>query len=79
MSLGMEKKLEAMEMWCYRRMLRLSWTKKVMIEKVRRGSGNNAMKLEFLRHFMRKQRLENFTVIRKVEGGEVEGDNKVLL
>ena len=29
-----EKKLEPMEMWCYRRMLRLSWTKKVTNEEV---------------------------------------------
>ena len=30
----MEKKLEAMEMWCFRRTQRLSWTEKVANEEV---------------------------------------------
>ena len=63
----MEKKLEAMEMWFYRRMLRLSWTKKVKNEEVlkRVGKGRTIMKrirkrqLEFLGHIMRKAKLGN--------------------
>ena len=77
----MEKKLEAMEMWCYRRMLRLSWTKKVTNEEVlkRVGKGRTLMKrirkrqLEFLGYIMRKEKLENLTVIRKIEGKRSRG------
>ena len=77
----MEKKLEAMEMWCYRGMLRLSWTQKVMNEEIlkRVGKGRTLMKrrrmrrLEFLGHIMRKEKLENLTVTRKIEGKRSKG------
>ena len=77
----MEKKLEAMEMWCYRRMLRLSWTKKVTNEEVlkRIREGRTLMKrirkrqLEFLGHVMRKEKLENLTVTGKIEGTRSRG------
>lgn len=60
----MEKKLEAMKMWCYRRVLRLLWTKKVTNEEVlkRLRKGRRLMKkirniqLEFLGHIMRKEK-----------------------
>ena len=81
----MEKKLEAMKMWYNRRMLRLSWTKKLMNEEVlkRVGKERKLMKrirkrqLEFLGHIVRKEKLENLTVTEKIEGKEVEGDNEV--
>ena len=77
----MEKKLEAMEMWCYRRMLKLSWTKKVTNEEVlkRVGKGRTIMKrirntqLEVLRHIMRKEKLENLTVTGETEGKRSRG------
>ena len=77
----MEKKLEAMEMWCYRKILRLSWTEKVTNEGVlkRVRKERTLMKrirkrqLEFLGHVMRNQKLENITVTRKIEGKRSRG------
>ena len=61
-----ERKLEAVEMWCYRRMLRSSLAKKVTNEEVleRVGKRRTLMKrirkrkLGFLGNIMRKERLE---------------------
>ena len=77
----MEKKVEAMEMWCYRRTLRLSWTKKVTNEEVlkRIGKERTLMKrirkrqLEFLGHIMREEKLEDLTVTGKMEGKRSRG------
>ena len=83
----MERKLEAMEIWCYGGMLRLSWTMKVTNEEIlkRVGKGRTLTKrirkgqLEFLGHVMRKVKLENLTETGKIQGKEGESDNEVLL
>ena len=74
----MEKKLEAMEMWCYRRMLRLSWTRKVTNEEVlkRVGEGRTLMKrirkrqLEFFRTHREKREIRKSYCDRKNRGEE---------
>ena len=70
-----------MEMWCYRRILRRSWTKKVKNEEVLRRvrKGRTLMKrirrrqLELLGHIMRKEKLESLNVTGKIEGKRSRG------
>ena len=62
-------------------MFRLSWTKKVTSEEVlkRVGKGRTLMKrirkrqLEFLRHIVRKEKLDNLAVTEKIEGKRSRG------
>ena len=44
-----EKILMAMEMWCWKRMLRISWTKKITNEKVLELVGNKRSLMETIR------------------------------
>ena len=72
----MERKIEAMEMWLYRRMLRIPWTDRVTNEAVlhRAGADREMMRmmrqrqLRFLGHVMRRRQLESVCVMGKVEG-----------
>jgi len=50
-STEMENRLEAAEMWFYRRMLRISRTESTLLKTLRRRQ------LQFLEHVMRKERL----------------------
>ena len=45
----MEKKLEGMEMWCYRKMLRLPWTKEVTNEEVLKRVGKERTLMKSVR------------------------------
>ena len=77
----MEKKLEAAEMWMWRRMLRISWRDRVINEVVlrRMGVGRGLMKhirerqLRFLGHVMRRGELENVCLTGRVEGTRSRG------
>ena len=70
MSGDMIKKLEAMETWFYRRMLRISWKEKVTnVEVYRRMNTNTSLlidivhrQLTFLGHILRKGELENLVI-----------------
>ena len=78
---SMEQKLEAAEMWFYRRILRISWTEHITNEEVLRRMGarrklmNNIRKrqLQFLGHVMRKEGLENLTLTGKINGTRSRG------
>ena len=77
----MEGRLEAMEMWCWRRMLRVSWTEKrtngsildeidkerELLENIRRRQ------LRFLGHVIRRDQLENLSLTGRVEGSRGRG------
>ena len=77
----MTKRLEAAEMWMWRRMLRISWTDRVTNEEVlrRMGVGRGLMKhirerqLRFLGHVMRRGELENVCLTGRVEGTRSRG------
>ena len=72
----MIKKLEALETWFYRRMLRISWKEKVTnVEVYRRMNTSTSLlidivhrQLTFLGHILRKGELENLVVTGFVDG-----------
>lgn len=77
----MKKKVEATEMWFYRRMLRISWTdrktnvevlkeadtKRLLINKIRKRQA------QFFGHFMRKESLEHRVTTAKIDGKRSRG------
>lgn len=70
----MEKRIEALEMYCYRRMMRVSWTQKVSNEKILEKMNKSLeilstikrRKLQYLGHIMRGEKYELLRVI--IEG-----------
>ena len=80
-SADMIKKLEALETWFYRRMLRISWKEKVTnVEVYRRMNTSTSLlidivhrQLTFLVHILRKGELENLVVTGFVDGKRDRG------
>ena len=72
----MIKKLEALETWFYRRLLRISWKENVInVEVYRRMNTNTSLlidivhrQLNFLGHILRKGELGNLVVTGFVDG-----------
>ncbi|CAH2233447.1 uncharacterized protein LOC120627568 [Pararge aegeria] len=77
-----QKRLEAFEMWCYRRMLRISWTQKVsnvrVLQRVARSRELlliiKKRKVEYLGHVLRHER---YQLLRLIMMGKVEGKRRV--
>ena len=77
----MIKKLEALETWFYRRMLRISWKENVTnVEVYRRMNTSTSLlidivhrQLTFLGHILRKGELENLVVTGFVDGKRDKG------
>ena len=77
----MERRIEAMEMWCYRRMLKIAWTERVSNEQVliRAGAKREMMRmirqrqLRFLGHVMRRQQLESNCMTGRLDGRRGRG------
>ncbi|CAH2217516.1 jg340 [Pararge aegeria aegeria] len=77
-----QKRLEALEMWCYRRMLRISWTQKVsnvrVLQRVARSRELlliiKKRKVEYLGHVLRHER---YQLLRLIMMGKVEGKRRV--
>lgn len=75
-------KLQAFEMWCYRRMLRISWTEKKTNVEVLREMGKErelitsikARKLQYLGHMMRGNKYELMRVIMQ---GKIKGKRSI--
>jgi hypothetical protein len=82
----MKKRLEAVEMWFYRRMLRISWTEHATNEEVltranaKRGLMNiiRERQLKFLGHVMRKEGLENLILTGHIEGKKSRGRQRLM-
>ena len=80
-SLAMQRKIEAAEMWFLRRMLRISWMEHVTNESVleRPGTRREMMRsirqkqLRFLGHVLREGKLENVCVTGRIEGNRGRG------
>jgi hypothetical protein len=78
---AMVKKLEAVETWFYRRMLRISWTDKVRTEdvygrlSVKKSLVDTIVKrqLSFLGHVVRKDCVENLVVTGFIDGKRARG------
>src|SRR5437870_13500742 len=71
-----DKKLEAVEMWFYRRILRISYTKHITNEEVlsRMATTRNLIitvrgrQMSFFGHVMRNKEIENFSISGTIEG-----------
>ena len=80
-SRGHDQKLEALETWFYRKMLRLSWKEKVTNVEVYHGINTSTSllidivhrQLTFLGHVLRKGELENLVVTGFVDGKRDRG------
>ena len=77
----MEKKISAAEMWFYRRMLKVSWTKRVTNTEILRRVGNpdrlldviRSRQLKFLGHVLRADGVEKLSLTGKIEGKRDRG------
>ena len=77
----METKLEAMEMWAWRRMLKISWTERKSNETVLNmvGEQRKLMKtirkrqMRFLGHTIRRGGIENVAITGMIEGKRGRG------
>ena len=80
-SKGMQKKLEATEMWFMRRMLRIPWTAKVTNQEVlNRANSSRSLiqeirgrQLSFLGHILRRREIEHLSLTGKFEGRRARG------
>lgn len=77
-----QKFLEAFEMWCYRRMLRISWTQKVSNERVLQRVGKSRdllltikkRKVAYLGHVLRH---EKYDLLQLIMMGKIAGRRRV--
>ena len=77
----MERRLEAMEMWCWRRMMRVSWTERRsnvnVLETI--GGGRELLatvrkrQMAFLGHVIRADGLENLAITGRIAGSRSRG------
>ena len=82
----LRKKLEAIEMWFLRRMLRISWTEHVKNEEVLRRSKCDRFllstirknQLSFLGHVMRKEGLEELALTGMINGKRGRGRPRMM-
>ena len=81
----MRNRIEAAEMWFYRRMLRISWVAHVTNEEVLRrvGKGRELMatvrerQLRFIGHVMREDDLEKIVITGRIEGTRARGRQRM--
>src|SRR5437870_13731561 len=84
-SAGMAKKVEAAEMWFYRRILRISYKKHTTNEEVlnRMATKRNLIitirrrQMCFFGHVMRNKEIENFSITEKIEGKLCRGRQRI--
>ena len=77
----MENRLESMEMWILRRMLRISWTDRISNRRVLELAGVHRellgtvkrRQLQFLGHIVRAEEVENLILTGKIEGKRSRG------
>ena len=81
----MKRRLEAMEMWILRRMMRIPWTARLTDERVMEmtGVGRELMgavrsrQLKFLGHLLRHDCLEKDVFLGKIEGRRARGRQRM--
>src|SRR5437870_6601548 len=82
----MTKKLEAVEMWFYRRILRISYTKHIMNEEVLRRMATTrnliitvrGRQMSFFGHVMRNKEIKSFSISSKIEGKHCRGRQRII-
>lgn len=79
MKVNMMNRLEALEMWCYRRMLKISWVQRIsnmeVLNRIGQEEGEltkmiKKRKLEYLGHIMRGNR---YSILQLILNGKIEG------
>ena len=83
----LKRKLEATEMWFYRRMLRISWVDRISNEEVLRRMNTSRMllasirkrQLNFLGHILRREKIEHLCLTGKIEGRRGRGRQRIKL
>src|SRR5438552_15221728 len=85
MSATMTKKLEAVEMRFYRRILRISYTKHITNEEVlsRMATTRNLItvrgrQMSFFGHVMRNKEIESFSISGKIEGKRCRRRQRII-
>ena len=81
----MERRLEAFEMWCYRRMMRVSWTERrtnqSILDEIQRSrelmKNIRKRQLGFLGHVLRREELENLSLTGRIDGQRGRGRPRV--
>ena len=81
----MEKRLEAFEVWCWRRMMRVSWTERRTNESIFEEIGKERellrtirrRQMRFLGHVMRREQLENLSLTGRICGERGRGRPRV--
>jgi hypothetical protein len=81
MNKGIEKRLEATEMWFWRRMLKVPWTDKITNENILKQINEKRKTIKELRkkqsrfigHILRKGKLENIVTTGKINGRKDRG------
>jgi len=82
---SMQKKLESVEMWFIRRMLKISWVEHQSNEEVLRKAKTERSliktirerQMKFMGHIMRKEGLENLTLTGRIEGRRGRGRQRI--
>ena len=77
----MERKLEAFEVWCWRRMMRVSWTERRTNDSIFEEIGKERellrtirrRQMRFLGHVMRREQLENLSLTGRISGERGRG------
>ena len=85
MKKDMINRLEAMEMWILRRMMRIPWTARITNEEVMRRAGVQRTlikeikkrQLYFLGHILRAEGLERECLLGKIEGKRARGRQRI--
>ena len=83
----MQKQLKAMEVLCLRRMFKVPWVSRLANRKVLEKAGTRralmktiiSRRMKFLRHVMRKEGLEHFATMGKVERKKARGRQRRFL
>jgi hypothetical protein len=73
MNKGIEKRLEATEMWFWRRMLKVPWTAKITNEKRKTIKELRKKQSGFIGHILRKGKLENIVTTGKINSRKDRG------
>ena len=79
------KRLETMEMWCWRRMLKISWTERKTNESILDDIGRKRellavirrRQMRFLGHVVRREYLENPILTGRIEGSRGRGRPRI--
>ena len=77
----MEKRIEVFEMWCWRRLLKISWTERISNEEVMRRMGNEreiimkirVRQMRFVGHVMRRGKIEDLSLTGRIPGSRARG------